>query len=73
MTLNISEEETESALKGMTCGKTVGADEIPAEAWKCMGNLGIDSMNVVQLHREYRTNAIGLATKYIDTNLQGKR
>ena len=25
----------------MTCGKAVGADEIPAEAWKCMGNLGI--------------------------------
>ena len=41
MTRNISEEETESALKGMTCGKAVGADEIPAEGWKCMGNFGI--------------------------------
>ena len=38
MTLNISEEETETALKGMKSGKAVGADEIPAEAWKCMGN-----------------------------------
>ena len=41
MTRNISEEETETALKGMTCGKAVGADEIPAEAWKYMGNFGI--------------------------------
>ena len=41
MTRNISEEDTEIALKGMTYGKAVGADEIPAEAWKCMGNFGI--------------------------------
>ena len=41
MTRNISEEETETALKGMKCGKAVGADEIPVEAWKCMGNFGI--------------------------------
>ena len=41
MTRSISEEETETALKGMKCGKAVGADEIPAEAWKCMGNFGI--------------------------------
>ena len=34
MTRNISEEDTESVLKGMKCGKAVGADEIPAEAWK---------------------------------------
>ena len=30
-----------SALKGMECGKAVGADEMPAEAWKCMSNFGI--------------------------------
>ena len=41
MTRNISQEETETALKGMKCGKAVGADEIPDEAWKCMGNFGI--------------------------------
>ena len=38
MTRNISQEETERALKGMKCGKAVGADEILAEAWKCIGN-----------------------------------
>ncbi len=32
MTRNISEEETETALKGMNSEKTVGADEIPAGA-----------------------------------------
>ena len=36
MTQNISEEETESAPKGMKCGKAVGADEITAEAWEYM-------------------------------------
>ena len=41
MTRNISDEETESALKGLKCGKAVGADDIPAEAWKCIGNFGI--------------------------------
>ena len=30
-TRNISEEETETTLKGMKSGKAVGADEIPAE------------------------------------------
>ena len=32
MPRNISEEEAETALKEMICGKAVGADEIPAEA-----------------------------------------
>ena len=41
MIRNISEEETETALKGMKCGKAVGADEIPADTWKYMGNFGI--------------------------------
>ena len=60
MTRNISEEETDTALKGMKYGKAVGADEIPAEAWKYLGNFGI---KIVQLHYEYGTNA----------NLQGER
>ena len=42
MTLNISEEETETALRVMKSGKAVGADEIPAEAGKCIGNFGIN-------------------------------
>ena len=41
MTRNISEEETETAIKGMKSWKAVGADEIPAEAWKYIGNFGI--------------------------------
>ena len=44
MTRNISDEETETALKGVKCGKAVGADEIPAEAWKYMGNFGIKKL-----------------------------
>ena len=47
MIRDISEEETETALKGMKmCGKVVGADEIPAESWKCMGNFGIKILYV---------------------------
>ena len=26
----------------MKCGKAVGPDGIPAEAWKCLGEIGID-------------------------------
>ena len=87
MTRNISYEETESALIVMTCGKAVGADDIPTEAWKCIGNFGIQILckllnciifNIVkecpikEEEEEYGTYATGLATKYIDTNLQGK-
>ena len=39
MTRNISEEETEIALKGMKCGKAVGADEIPAWGKEIYGQL----------------------------------
>ena len=41
MTRNISEEEKNTALRGMKSGKAVGADEIPSEAWTYMGNFGI--------------------------------
>ena len=44
MTRNISDEETETALKGVTCGKAVGADKIPAEAWTYMGNFGVQML-----------------------------
>ena len=37
MTQNISEEETQRALKGMTRGKAVGADAIPAKTWQLLG------------------------------------
>ena len=74
LTQNISEEETENLLKWMKCWKAVGADEIPAEAWKYMGNFGIKMLcKLFNCVYEYGTNVIGLATKYIDTNLQGRR
>ena len=44
MPRNISEEETETALKGMTCGKSIGEDEIPADAWKCIGKCGNNTL-----------------------------
>ena len=76
MTRNISEEETERALKGMKCGKAVGADEKPTEAWKCMGNFGIkiicklfnSIMNTEQMLSAWRQNDTDRPT-----NLQGKR
>ena len=70
MTRNISEEETETALKGMKSGKAVGADEMPAEAWKCIGNFGIKIL--CKLFNSIMNTDV-LATKYTDTNLQGKR
>ena len=56
---SVRKKQRERALKGMKCGKAVGADEMPAEAWKCMGNFGIKMlcklfnciMNAEQCHR----------------------
>ena len=66
MTRNISEEETETALKGMKCGKTVGADDMPAEAWEYVGNFGIKMlcklfnciMNTEQMPSEWRQSIL---------------
>ena len=66
MPQNISEEETETALKGMKCGKAVGADEIPAETWKYMGNFGIKMlcklfnciMNTEQMPSDWRQSIL---------------
>ena len=66
MTLDISEEETGTVLKGMKCGKAVGADEIPAEAWKCMGNFRIkilcklfnSIMNTEQMPSSWRQSVL---------------
>ena len=57
MTRNISEEETETAIKGMKSGKAVGADEIPAEAWKCIGNFGLCKLFNSIMHTEQKLSA----------------
>ena len=41
-TLGISREEVKMALKRMKNGKATGPDDIPAEAWKCLGEEGVD-------------------------------
>ena len=41
LTAPINEAEPERALKGMTSGKVVGSDEIPAAVWKCLGWFGV--------------------------------
>lgn len=38
----VTREEVEKAVKKMKKGKAVGADGIPVEAWKCLGDDGID-------------------------------
>ena len=38
----IAREEVVQALSKMKRGKSVGPDGIPAEAWKCLGEIGID-------------------------------
>jgi len=37
----ISEEEVWSALRKMKEGKAVGPDNLPAEVWKCLGEVGV--------------------------------
>ena len=41
LTAPINEAEAERALNGMTSGKAVGSDDIPAEVWKCLGWFGV--------------------------------
>lgn len=42
MTQSISREEVEHAMKKMKNGKALGADQIPIEAWKSLGEQGTD-------------------------------
>ena len=42
---SISKEEVKSALRKMKCGKAVGPDELPAEVWKCLRDLGIEFLS----------------------------
>ena len=41
----VSREEVKNALRRMKKGKAVGPDELPAEVWKCMGEMGIKFLN----------------------------
>ena len=41
MTSPVSEAETERSLRGMTCGKAMGSEDITVEVWKCLGQLGV--------------------------------
>lgn len=43
---DVTEEEVEEAVKRSKAGKAVGQDEIPAEFWKSMGNVGIKFLMV---------------------------
>ena len=38
----ISKEEVRAAMERMKRGKAVGPDDIPAEAWSCLGELAVD-------------------------------
>ena len=40
MTSAVSEAR-DRELSGMKCGKAVSIDDIPVEAWKCLGQLGV--------------------------------
>ena len=38
----IDRDKVRAALKRMKCGKAVGPDDLPVEAWKCLGELAIE-------------------------------
>ena len=38
----VSAEKVRAAMNRMKTGKPVGPDDIPVEAWKCLGELAID-------------------------------
>ena len=37
----VTQDEVEAALRRMKKGKTVGPDDIPVEAWKCLEEIGV--------------------------------
>ena len=37
----------------MKCGKAVGSDEIPVEVWKCLGQLGVVTLQTFQHNHDY--------------------
>ncbi len=39
--MGISEDEVRAAMKRMKSGKAVGPDEIPVEAWRCLGEMAV--------------------------------
>ena len=43
MTTEVTRTEVEKALRKMKNGKSPGPDEIPVEAWKCLGREGLTS------------------------------
>ena len=44
MTTEVTRTEVQKALRKMKNGKSPGPDEIPVEAWKCLGREGIDKL-----------------------------
>ena len=42
LTNYVIREEVKNAVRRMKKGKAVGADELPLEVWKCMGEMGIE-------------------------------
>ena len=40
----ITSDEVVEALQKMKSGKAVGPDNIPAEAWKCLGHMGVEML-----------------------------
>ena len=52
ITPEISQTEAKEALKKMKNGKACGPDEIPAEAWKSLGEGGINRERAREIERE---------------------
>ncbi|KAI5614578.1 hypothetical protein C0J50_8916, partial [Silurus asotus] len=40
--VRISKEEVRAAIKRMKNGKSVGPDDIPVEAWRCLGEMAVE-------------------------------
>ena len=62
----ISKGEVKEALRKMKPGKAVGPDLIPVEAWKCLGEVGLDWLSelfnvifrTVKMPSEWRTSTV---------------
>ena len=53
----VSRTEVKSVMKRMKKGKAVGPDDIPVEAWECLGDEGIDWLINLFNNANLRRNA----------------
>ncbi|KAF7689720.1 hypothetical protein HF521_013073 [Silurus meridionalis] len=65
----ISKEEVRAAIKRMKSGKSVGADNIPVEAWRCLGEMAVEFLTRLFNRRSAKKSKARI-TPFINTAIK---